>query len=40
MWQKNEVYYSESTRLKLLKTAPFEKLVEYLLMITRRAEDA
>lgn len=36
MWQKNNLYYSERTRLKLLKEAPYEKLIEYLLMMTAR----
>lgn len=39
MWQKNEVYYSERVALELLKTAPAEKLLEYLLMMTRRMND-
>lgn len=36
MWQKNNIYYSERVVLKLLKDAPREKLLEYLVMMTRR----
>jgi hypothetical protein len=39
MWQINEPYYSDKTKLKMLKEASTEKLMEYLLMVTRRAED-
>lgn len=34
MWQINEAFYSERTKLKLLKNAPTEKLIEFLLMVT------
>ena len=33
MWQTNNVYYSENVRLQLLKKAPYEKLLEYLLVM-------
>lgn len=39
MWQISEPCYSEKTKLKMLKSASTEKLMEYLLMVTRRAED-
>lgn len=39
MFQTSEPYYSEKAMLKLLKNAPIEKLMEYLLMKTRMAED-
>lgn len=39
MWQTSEVYYSERAKLKMLKSASTEKLTEYLLMVTRRAEN-
>ena len=39
MWQINEHYYSEKSKLKMLKSASTEKLIEYLLMITWRTED-
>ena len=35
MWQINEPYYSEKTKLKLLKSASTEQLIEFLLMMTR-----
>lgn len=31
----HEPYYSERTKLKLLKSASTEQLIEYLLMMTR-----
>lgn len=34
MWQIYEPYYSEKTKLKMLKSATTEQLIEYLLMIT------
>ena len=34
MWLIHEPYYSERTKLKLLKSASTEKLIEYLLMVT------
>ena len=34
MWQIYEPYYSERTKLKLLKSASTEQLIEFLLMIT------
>ena len=39
MWQISNPCYSEKTKLKLLKSATTEQLMEYLLMITRSAED-
>ena len=39
MWQTSEPCYSEKAVLKMLKEASMEKLMEYLLMKTRRAED-
>lgn len=39
MWQTSKPYYTEKTKLKMLKSASTEKLMEYLLMVTRRAED-
>jgi hypothetical protein len=38
MWQENNIYYSEKSILKLLKSASTEKLIEYLLMMTGRAK--
>lgn len=34
MWQKNNLYYSERTKLKLLKNASTDQLIEFLLMMT------
>ena len=34
MWQINEPYYSERAKLKMLKSATTEQLIEFLLMIT------
>ena len=34
MWQIHEPHYSERTKLKLLKNASTEKLIEFLLMMT------
>lgn len=39
MWQTNEPYYSERTKLKMLKDATKEQLIEFLVMVTRRTED-
>ena len=39
MWQTNEPYYSEKTKLNMLKNATTEQLMEFLLTITRRAQD-
>lgn len=39
MWQRNEPYYSEKAKLKMLKEASTEKLMEFLLIVTRREED-
>lgn len=39
MWQKNNIYYSERVALKLLKNAPYEKLLEYLVMMARREKN-
>lgn len=39
MWQMDKPYYSEKAMLKMLKEAPMEKLVEFLLMVTRRKQD-
>lgn len=39
MWQMNEPYYSERAKLKMLKEAPMEKLIEFLLMVTRGNKD-
>lgn len=35
----NVPYYSERVKLKLLKSATHEQLIEYLLMLTRRDKD-
>lgn len=37
MWQKSKIMYSEKDVLRMLKSAPIEKLVEYLLL-PRRAK--
>ena len=34
MWLIHEPYYSEHTKLKLLKSASREQLIEFLLMMT------
>ena len=39
MWQTNEPYYSEKCKLKMLKSATTEQLMEFLLMITRRTNN-
>lgn len=38
MRQMNPPYYSEKTKLELLRMAPPEKLIEYLLLHTRKKE--
>ena len=38
MWQIYEPYYSEKTKLKLLKSATTEQLIEYLYPVVRRKE--
>ena len=35
---QNKPYYSENVKLQLLKKAPYEKLLEYLLMMTGGAK--
>lgn len=39
MWQRSKPCYSEKDMLKMLKSAPMEKLMEYLLMKTRRKDN-
>lgn len=39
MWQINVPYYSERTRLKLLKSASAEQLIEFLLIMTGSKKD-
>ena len=39
MWQISKPCYSEKDMLKMLKGASLEKLMEYLLMKTRRTND-
>lgn len=34
MWQTSEPYYTKKSKLKMLKSATTEQLIEYLLMIT------
>jgi hypothetical protein len=34
MWQINEACYSERTKLKMLKNASTEQLIEFLIMMT------
>ena len=34
MWQISEPYYSEKNKLKMLKSASYEQLVEFLLIMT------
>lgn len=36
MWEMNKPYYSEKAVLQMLKEAPMEKLVEFLLMPKRK----
>ena len=37
MWQTSKPCYSEKDMLKMLKSASMDKLMEYLLLKTRRA---
>ena len=39
MWQIHKPYYSEKVMKKLLKEAPLEKQIEFLLGVTRRKKD-
>lgn len=39
MWEEGKHCYSEEDMLKLLKSAPKEKLMEFILQITRSAKD-
>ena len=34
MWQMYEPYYTEKTKLKMLKSASTEQLIQFLLMVT------
>lgn len=34
MWQMNDLYYSEKDKLKLLKSASADQLIEFLLRVT------
>lgn len=34
MWKRYEPYYSYKTKLKMLKSASTERLIEFLLMMT------
>ncbi len=36
MIQMNPPYYSEKTKLELLRMAPLEKLVEFILLFSRK----
>lgn len=38
MWNMYEPYYSEKAILQMLKEAPMEKLVEFLLMPKRKGK--
>lgn len=39
MWTIDKPYYSEKNMILMLKEASTERLIEFLLMETRRAED-